>query len=366
MGRLFRCSHRCAFGALVLGGVWLLGCKATQPAYPPAWELGGQTQAYHEGPYVMAGVDGPRGHLSALIEHWPLRENGDYPPFDPETLGWQAWRAEADPESEPHTWFYAAQPRENREGNEPAPAVTQTIVIEVPDGEAWDCVLLGLQAWSQATGALSLVPSDQNVLVTKRACADLRSAMLDRELLPSAWICVTEREPGPAKLVRGPDPMAPLERESDAPSVDSPGLEAPSLRSRGHGLALILRMAFVDVGLEARPWKSLERPYDGWESARELALLGIAQARVELGTSELDVSKSDLPEMGESERQALVLWSAVQCMAAPTTTELDRYLASLKLETRLRHNQDPKLVDAWKVWLTEARHWLRALTLKIE
>ncbi len=349
-------------------GLWVLGlasCGAPGPSYPPAWELGGQTQAYHTGPYVMAGDEGPRGHLRTLVEHVPLRaEEGRAQPSppSPEDLGWQAWQLGTQKEaSAPGThWLWRAQPPTT--DGDGARAVERVLVICYRDAERCERVVRwGMEAWSHGVRALRLTPPRMHLLVSDGSSFDVLMDCALRGWRVEACLVVSDQEEGPPTLVRGPDPMAPLVRDPEFPLAGYP--ETPW---KGNGLALLARMAFVDVGLEGRPWQSEERAYDGWPAAEAAVFHGVPTVRIELGDTDLDLTQSDWPRFGDDDRQALVLWSLVQSLCAPRAAELDRYLGSLKLETRLRYNQDPERLEAWKLWLREARLWLRALTLQVQ
>lgn len=340
-------------------------CGAPGPAYPPAWELGGQTQAYHEGPYVMAGDAGPRSHLRTLIEHAPLRtdEQGTEPvaSFEPQDLGWERWELRAQTGTSPGSTTWCWRPQRAK-AESAQPMVQAVIVLCYQPGERTERVVRwGMEAWSHAVRALRLTPPSPHVLVSDAPAFEVLMDCVLRGWRVEACIVVTDEESGPPTLVRGPDPLAPLVRDAAFPLAGYP--ETPL---KGHGLALLARMALVDMGLEGRPWQSEERAYDGWKDAEAAVFHGIATVRFEVGETELDLTQSDRPELGEDERQALVVWSLVQSLGAPRAGELDRYLGSLKLETRLRHNQDPKRLEAWKEWLREARLWLRALTLQVQ
>ncbi|HPF14327.1 MAG TPA: hypothetical protein PLJ12_08665, partial [Planctomycetota bacterium] len=229
-----------------------------------------------------------------------------------------------------------------------------SVVLHVAEkGPAWDALVQGLRAWTYAVDSLQLLPAESPIVVCQGDAHALLETIETLGPKPLAWVTVSTQPSEPTTLFRGPDPMAkPLEE----------GVEPPS-----NGLAIVLRLALVDVGLLTRPWLSLERPFDGDRAGWDLAVAGIAFAHWALGSSGLDLAKSDHPELGETARNQLGLWAAVQCLVAPSPADLNRYLDSVKLEMRLRYNQNDEAETLrWKAWLTGARLWLRKRALLLE
>ena len=337
-------------------------CKSKGFEPPPAWELGGQTAGYHEGPMVAAGDEGPRYGMNGLLAAWLAGAQSE---VDCATApeGWQSLAV-----AHGELWILEGE----------LGAKARTLVVHVADdGPVWQSVCRGLAAWNDARLNVQIVEPSNRLVLGRGAPEGLLMELEQRAAVPFAWITVEQAENGELTLLRGPDPLRPWGELAPAEEVQAPDLSDPNVQERevekatfapqegpAHGLAVVLRMALVDVGLVARPWKSRERPFDGWAFGVDLASMGIAHARLQLGSSGLDLKKSDQPRLSEEGRAMLALYSGLQALLAPSPSDLERYLRSLKLEMRLRQNQEePEVGLRWMAWLRGARGWLREIVL---
>ncbi len=372
---------------LLLFSLALASCRSKGFEPPPAWELGGQTAGYHEGPMVAAGDGGPRYAMAGLLDGWRrVQSMGESLDVLSLPRGWQL--LPGDKRRQIRLW-----PGEKG-------AQARTLVLHVDsDSHVWTVVCEFMQAWTEAQETLQIVPPDNHLVVALGPAEDVLSSLVAGGYTPFAWVTV---EPGQAfevTLMRGPDPLSPLggplqaseiAELAEAAAVEANPMEGNSTGSNpsgadpeggqakiaqasylpregpANGLALVLRMGLVDAGLVSRPWKSRERPFDGWAFGQMLANAGIAQARVVLGNSGLDLLESDQPNLGEDQRAMLAVFGSLQALAAPSASDLDRYLSSLKLEMRLRQNQEDQATGMrWMAWLRDARLWTRSFVLGI-
>ncbi len=310
--------------ALALGAI--LGLSACQSGFkvPPAWDLGGQTAAYHQGPLVAAGETGPRRFMIPLMD-WFSRDIPD----EVSALGFRELS--------------------RTDGS-------QMWIMEAGGGGNGGAIVLRAKAGGVAAATLLEGARHYGAAIAERT--------IDRPT-KNVIVCLTPSDSGdqPLKMPIGPGSMAqlilldPVEGPCRMWRSSDPGL--PGEPSPANGLNLLLRLALVDVGMVCRPWKSVEIPSEPnpWD---------LPTIRLAIGDSGVDLSRTDQPDVSEAQRAGLALWATAGALAGPRVSDLDRYLDSLLLEARLRHHETEQVGqsgEAWKQWLAGARHWTRLVVL---
>ncbi|MDF1729410.1 MAG: hypothetical protein P1U53_16840 [Sulfitobacter sp.] len=301
--------------------LFLPGCQSGFEV-PPAWNLGGQTAAYHQGPLVAAGETGPRRFVMPLLK-W-LSE--DLPAGSLEDLTVLGWQTLPMPEGD-RAWILGGGA-----GNLPAPVLLRA----TSGGVAAQTLLEGARSYGAAMADKSIPSPGRPIIVCLDGNGDAgRTQPGDVPVL--AELELVDPVAGPSRLWR---------------SVD-PGVGGDT--GPGNGLNLVMRLALVDVGMVCRPWKSEEVPADYGATPGP-------SIRLAIGNSGVELSRTDQPHVSEAQRTGLALWSAGAALAGARGTDLDRYLDSILLEARLRHyesGQGGEPDGEWQEWLKGARHWLR-------
>lgn len=315
------------FLALALGGFLLLPSCRSGFTVPPAWSLGGQTAAYHQGPLVAAGETGPRRFVMPMMGALKQDLSGDLTGY-----GWKA----GEQDSNSTSWVLEGHTFKDE----------QIVLLRAkPDGVAARTLLEMAKSYGSAIQAKD-IPRPARSLVLY-----LGESHAEHGILPARQSLLAELElldpiAQPCTLQRTPDPEAVA--QSTTPS----------------GLNLVMRLALVDVGMVCRPWKSLELPYEAIDAQADSSQFPQQRISLAIGDSGVDLSGSDQPEVSEAQRAGLALWAGGAALAGARGSDLDRYLSSLLLEARLRHyeaEQSGASDEAWQEWLREARLWLRSV-----
>ena len=137
------------------------------------------------------------------------------------------------------------------------------------------------------------------------------------------------------------------------------------------GLATIARCALLDVAALDGAWKTSEHPFEGGSDHDEFLKRGIPGVLFwHFPDFAYHTSLDRLAHVDGEElrRMATVVGACALAVADAQPRDLDRYLASLRLEVDLRcaaarAAEDEELVTQWRTWGTNARQWLRHLCL---
>ena len=179
-----------------------------------------------------------------------------------------------------------------------------------------------------------------------------------------------ERTGAVALLERMPDPGALEALPPDEHTAWGAGSVDPS-RISPSGLAVIARSALVDVGARAPGWSTAEHPYEGGSDHSVFADQGIPAVLFWHFTDfayHTSLDRLDHVDPEEMHRDGAAILSTALAVADARPGDLDRYLASLRMEQDLRLSACAKagrhdLAQRWKDWCTGARMWLRELCL---
>jgi hypothetical protein len=315
----------------MLGFVAFLNLPGCQSGFkvPPAWNLGGQTAAYHQGPLVAAGETGPRRFVMPLLQGLEKDLAGELVEF-----GWREL-----PSSENgRRWILEGQGLKG----------LQTVVLRAKTGGIAAATLLeGARCYGAALVSKS-IPSPSRSLVVCLAQPETIYVPIPEGNHVLAELELLDPISEPCSLMRTPDP-------GGDSSLDP-----------ANGLNLVMRLALVDVGMVCRPWKSQELPHVNLTPGLEMEALQPPVIRLAIGDSGVDLAKTDQPGVSESQRAGLAIWAGAGALAGARGTDLDRYLSSILLEARLRHYESEQagVADqAWQDWLRDARLWVRAVVL---
>lgn len=139
------------------------------------------------------------------------------------------------------------------------------------------------------------------------------------------------------------------------------------------GLATIARCALLDVAALDGAWKTSEHPFEGGSDHDEFLKRGIPGVLFwHFPDFAYHTSLDRLAHVDGAElrRMASVVGACALAVADAQPRDLERYLASLRLEVDLRcaaarAAEDEELVTAWRTWGTGARQWLRKLCLPL-
>ncbi len=313
--------------ALALGSLLALSSCRSDFKVPPAWNLGGQTAAYHMGPLVAAGETGPQRFVMPLLEQLLNQESSN-------TLkaGWdKIHRAQSE-----GAWKFPGK----------GPLAEEVVVLYAPkEGPGYGALSFIANAYGQAVQTKQIPYPARSIILQQ---IDSTQGPFERSQVVAEFFLIDPVE-GPCTLWRSPDPGG--SSESDV---------------LPNGLSLLTRLALVDVGMVCRPWKSREFAFDGGPAHEVDYPDSVPRIYVAPGDSGVDLARSDQPRVNELNRAALALWVSAAAVAGARTTDLDRYLDSFLLEARLRHFEagETGVSDqAWQEWLREARLWLRAVVL---
>lgn len=195
--------------------------------------------------------------------------------------------------------------------------------------------------------------------------AGISADMLGESAAETGAVALLERMPDPGAVrVLPPDEhtawgASPVQRDQLVPS----------------GLNVIARCALLDVAdLEpsgATPWSTREHPYEGGSDHAEYLRKGIPAVLFwhfpdfAYHTSLDRMAHVDPFELA---RSSCAVATCALGVADAQPADLDRYLASLKLELDVRlaaaaNAKDDALAADWRAWSLGARQWLRRLCL---
>jgi hypothetical protein len=173
-----------------------------------------------------------------------------------------------------------------------------------------------------------------------------------------------------ALLERPPDPGAitPLAPDEHTP-WGAAHVDAASLRPSG--ISVVARTALVDVGSLVASWKTREHPFEGGSDHTVFLDRGIPAVLFWHFTDfayHTSLDRLDHLDPEEMHRTGTVIAITALALADAKPIDLDRYLATLKLESDLRiaaceEKGDAELAAQWREWVKGARLWLRALCL---
>lgn len=347
-------------------------CRSRGPELPPEWELGGQTRGYHEGPTVAAGTEATFVPAEALLASWSAAtEPGSLASARAGIGTLEDALRESGAGALPDASIERADGvlRLTLRGRERA---HETVVVAAllepgaPEGAAG--LVEGARALARALEARALRAPRRTLVLLWGAPADL-ARELGAGAAPIALLfgdhlgLPAESGGAVATLERGVDPgfFAPMPPDPASSISDEAG-PAPAVAP--NGLALVVRLALVDVGILARPWASRERQWSGAHDA--LAELCVPSARVTCAAAAPSGVELGAPAL---RRTSCALVAAGFAVANAGPADLDRYLKSLAFERRLRVNSaamegaEHALILEWEAWCTGARHWLRRLCL---
>ncbi|MFT5058286.1 MAG: hypothetical protein ACI89E_001059 [Planctomycetota bacterium] len=318
-------------GLLTLGFIALLSLPGCRSGFkvPPAWNLGGQTAAYHKGPLVAAGETGPRRFVMPLLQGLGKELDGELVEF-----GWR----ELPSSEQGRRWILEGQGLKGQ----------QTVVLRAQSGGIAAATLLeGARCYGAALVSKS-IPRPSRSLVVCLAQPETAFVPLPGEHHVLAELELLDPISEPCSLMHTPDPGG---DSSLAPAT---------------GLNLVMRLALVDVGMVCRPWKSRELPHVNPAPELEMSALNPPVIRLAIGDSGVDLARTDQPGVSEAQRAGLAIWVGAGALAGARGTDLDRYLSSILLEARLRHYESEQAGEAdqaWQDWLRDARLWVRAVVL---
>jgi len=173
-----------------------------------------------------------------------------------------------------------------------------------------------------------------------------------------------------ALLERTPDPGAvtPLAPDEHTP-WGAAKVDAASLKPSG--IAVVARTALVDVGSLVASWKTREHPFEGGSDHTVFLDRGIPAVLFWHFTDfayHTSLDRLDHLDPEEMHRTGTVIAITALALADAKPIDLDRYLATLKLESDLRlaacdEKGDTELAGEWREWVKGARLWLRTLCL---
>ncbi|MBK7874380.1 MAG: M28 family peptidase [Planctomycetes bacterium] len=197
--------------------------------------------------------------------------------------------------------------------------------------------------------------------------AGLSADMLGESAAETGAVALLERMPDPGAVrLLPPDEhtawgASPVNRDELAPA----------------GLNVIARCALLDVaeasGTQGAPWSTREHPYEGGSDHAEYLRKGIPAVLFwhfpdfAYHTSLDRMAHVDAAELA---RSASAVATCALAVADAQPADLDRYLASSKLELDVRlaaalAAKDDEAVAMWRAWSLGARQWLRRLCLPV-
>lgn len=175
-----------------------------------------------------------------------------------------------------------------------------------------------------------------------------------------------------ALLERGPDPGALVTLAPDEHTPWGAG-EVTLEQLKPNGLAVIVRCAMVDVGIEAGGWNSADHPWEGGSDHDVFIGRGIPAVLLWHFTDfayHTSLDRMDMVDAEELKRTEIVVLASMLALADPRAVDLERYSRSLEMERRVRVEAaqaagDEDLAEIWDWWCQGARTWLRAECLGI-
>lgn len=198
----------------------------------------------------------------------------------------------------------------------------------------------------------------------RRVVAGISADMLGESQARTGAVALLERGPDPGAV----KPLAPDEHTAWGSRDVSRSELSPN------GVAVVARCALVDVaafagGDDAAGWSTREHPYEGGSDHDELLRKGIPGVLFWHFPDFAYHTSLDRMEHVDPTELARCASSVITCalaLADAQPADLERYLASVRLELELRVNaaldaKDEELATLWRDWSRGARLWLREL-----
>lgn len=196
--------------------------------------------------------------------------------------------------------------------------------------------------------------------------AAIAADMIGASYAKTGAVCLLERGWDPATIVTLPP---------DSHTTLGAG-EAKAEQIIPNGLSIVMRQAMIDVGLATRDgslpsWSTREHPWKGGGAQDEYLGRGIAAAHVWHFTDfayQTSLDRFDHVDSTELRQTAVAIGAGALAVADGRPADLERYLASLNLERRMRlaasaNSDDAAALEAmWRSWFDGARFWLKAVT----
>ncbi len=195
--------------------------------------------------------------------------------------------------------------------------------------------------------------------------AGISADMLGESAAETGATALLERMPDPGAV----RPLAPDEHTAWGASPVNRDELAPS------GLNVIARCALLDVadaaGTRGTPWTTREHPYEGGSDHSEFLRKGIPAVlfwHFPDFAYHTSLDRMDHVDAAELARSASAVATCALAVADAQPADLDRYLASLKLELDVRlaaaaAAKDEELATMWRAWALGARQSLRRTCL---
>ena len=193
----------------------------------------------------------------------------------------------------------------------------------------------------------------------RTAVAGLSSDMIGESREKTGAIALLERMPDPGAL----RPLPPDEHTPwGAGDVDAEEF-APN------GLAVVARCAMVDVGLLEGGWAAADHPWEGGSDHDVFIRAGVPGVLFWHFTDfayHTSLDRLEMVDVKEVRRMSTAILATALAVADPQPDDLRRYIDSVNAERILRVEvalgaEDEELAEAWRVWTTGARNWLRML-----
>lgn len=175
--------------------------------------------------------------------------------------------------------------------------------------------------------------------------------------------CLLERMPDPAAVRHlPPDAHTPWGQAEVEPASLAP-----------NGLAVMARVAMVDMGGKVKGWQTSEHPYEGGSDHDIFIARGLPTAlfwHFTDFTYHTSLDRMEMVDHEEMRRTAVAILATALCAADPRPEDLDRYLRSLDQEERVRVDAalaegDDELAELWRSWCKATRAWLRGECLRL-
>lgn len=201
---------------------------------------------------------------------------------------------------------------------------------------------------------------------SRRVVAGISADMLGESRERTGALALLERGPDPGAV----KPLAPDEHTAWGSRDVSRSELSPN------GVAVVARCALVDVAAFASAdgavaWSTREHPYEGGSDHDELLRKGIPGVlfwHFPDFAYHTSLDRMEHVDAAELARSASSVITCALALADAQPADLERYLASLRLELELRVNtaleaKDEELATLWREWSRGARLWLRELCL---
>lgn len=169
-------------------------------------------------------------------------------------------------------------------------------------------------------------------------------------------------------LERMPDPGALATISPDVHTDWGAGdVEASALRP--NGFSLIGRCALYDVGKLVGGWVSADHPWEGGSDHDifiDKEIPGVLFWHFTDFAYHTSLDRLDMVDPNELRRSHVAIVATAMAVANPHPEDLERYLASLKMEEDLRVDAALKadrlqIAELWKTWCAGSREWIEDL-----